>query len=124
VAIEISKAKRYVLLSEHEMDFLDFSLPTVTLSSEKVTLDCVELSEFLVDSALVFYRRQQEYEETESFTLSVVKHGSDHATFLRAIRGFNVPPSCQIKQSIIELVNTLLCTWVKDKPYCIDWNNA
>ena len=30
--IEISKAKGYVSLSEHEMDVLDLSLPTVSLS--------------------------------------------------------------------------------------------
>ena len=54
--IEISKAKVYVSLSEHEMDVLDLSLPTVSLSLEDVEFIRVELSEFLVDSALGFYR--------------------------------------------------------------------
>ena len=44
--IEISKAKGYVSLSEHEMDVLDLSLPTVSLSSEEVEFIRMELSEF------------------------------------------------------------------------------
>ena len=70
--IEISKAKGYVSLSEHGMDDLDLSLPTVSLSSAEVEFIHVELSEFLVASALGFYRGQHENDETVTFTFSVV----------------------------------------------------
>ena len=62
--IEISKAKGYVSLSEHEIDVLDLSPPTVSLSSEEVEFIRVELPEFLVDSAIGFYRGQHENDET------------------------------------------------------------
>ncbi|NDD42083.1 MAG: hypothetical protein EBZ27_05500, partial [Rhodobacteraceae bacterium] len=71
--IEISKAKGHLSLSEHEIDVLDLSLPTVSLSSEEVEFIRVELSEFLVDSALGFYRGQYENDETVTFTFSVVE---------------------------------------------------
>jgi hypothetical protein len=70
--IEISKAKGYVSLSEHGVDVLYLSLPTVSLSSEEVEFIHVELSEFLVASALGFYRGQHENDETVTFTFSVV----------------------------------------------------
>ena len=62
--IEISKAKGYVSLSVHEIDVLDLSLPTVSLSSEEVEFIRVELPEFLVDSAIGFYRGQHDNDET------------------------------------------------------------
>ena len=85
--IEISKAKGYVSLSEHEMDVLDLSLPTVSLSSEEVDFIRVELSEFLVDSALGFYRGQHENDETVTFTFSVVEYDTARGVLLSAIRG-------------------------------------
>ena len=71
--IEISKAKGYVSLSEHEIDVLDLSLPTVSLSSEEVEFISVKLSKFLVDLAVRFYRGQHENDETATFTFSVVE---------------------------------------------------
>ena len=55
------------------MDVLDLSLPTVSLSSEELEVIRVELSEFLVDSVLGFFRGQHENEETVIFTFSVVE---------------------------------------------------
>ena len=94
--IEISKAKGYVSLSEHEMDVLDLSLPTVSVSSEDVEFIRVELPEFLVDSALGFYRGQHENDETATFTFSVVEYETARDALLNAIRGFSVAPVCHI----------------------------
>ena len=94
--IEISKAKGYVSLSEHEMDVLDLSLPTVSLSSEEVEFIRVELSEFLVDFALGFYRGQHESDETVTFTFSVVEYDTAQDALLNAVRGFSVAPVCHI----------------------------
>ena len=105
--IEISKAKGYVSLSEHEMDVLDLSLPTVSLSSEEVEFIRVELSEFLVDSALGFYRGQHENDETVTFTFSVVEYDTAQDALLDAIRGFSVAPVCRIRRSAMELADTL-----------------
>ena len=105
--IEISKAKGYVSLSEHEMDVLDLSLPTVSLSSEEVEFIRVELSEFLVDSALGFYRGQQENDEIVTFTFSVVEYDTARDALLNAIRGFSVTSVCHIKRSMMELADTL-----------------
>ena len=105
--IEISKAKGYVSLSEHEMDVLDLSLPTVSLSSEEVEFIRVELSEFLVDSALGFFSGQHENDETVTFTFSVVEYDTARNALLNAIRGFSVAPVCRIKRSAMELANTL-----------------
>lgn len=106
-AIEISKAKGYVSLSEHEMDVLDQSLPTVYLSSEEVEFICMEFSEFLVDSALVFYRGQHENEETVTFTFSVVEFDTARDALLNALRGFSVAPVCHIRRSAMELADIL-----------------
>ena len=103
--IEISKAKGYVSLSEHEMDVLDLSLPTVSLSSQEVILIRVELSEFLVDSALGFYRGQQENDETVTFTFSVVEYDTARDAILNVIRGFSVAAVCHIRRSVIELAD-------------------
>jgi len=105
--IEISKAKGYVSLSEHEIDVLDLSLPTVSLSSEEVEFIRVELPEFLVDSAIGFYRGQHENEETVTFTFSVVEYDTAGNALLNAIRGFSVPPVCHIRRSAMELADKL-----------------
>ena len=105
--IEISKAKGYVSLSEHEMDVLDLSLPTVSLSLEDVEFIRVELSEFLVDSALGFYRGQHENDETVTFTFSVVEYDTAQDALLNAVRGFSVAPVCHIRRSAMELADTL-----------------
>ena len=105
--IEISKAKGYVSLSEHEMDVLDLSLPTVSISSEEVEFIRVELSEFLVDSALGFFRGQHENDETVTFTFSVVEYDTARDALLNAIRGFSVAPVCRIRRSAMELADTL-----------------
>ena len=105
--IEISKAKGYVSLSEHEMDVLDLSLPTVSVSSEDVEFIRVELSEFLVDSALGFYRGQHENDETATFTFSVVEYETARDALLNAIREFGVAPVCHIRRSAMELADTL-----------------
>ena len=105
--IEINKAKGYVSLSEHEMDVLDLSLPTVSVSSEDVEFIRVELSEYLVDSALGFYRGQHENNETATFTFSVVEYETARDALLNAIRGFSVAPVCHIRQSAMELADTL-----------------
>ena len=105
--IEISKAKGYVSLSEHEMDVLDLSPPTVSLSLEDVEFIRVELSEFLVDSALGFYRGQRENDETVTFTFSVVEYETAQEALLNAIRGFSVAPVCHIRRSAMELADTL-----------------
>ena len=105
--IEISKAKGYVSLSEHEMDVLDLSLPTVSLSSEEVEFIRVELSEFLVDYALGFYRGQHENDETVTFTFSVVEYDTARGALLNAIRGFGVAPVCRIRRSAMGLADIL-----------------
>ena len=101
--IEISKAKGYVSLSEHEMNVLDLSLPTVSLPSEEVEFIRMELSEFLVDSALGFFRGQHENDETVTFTFSVVEYDTARDALLNAIRGFSVAPVCHIRRSAMEL---------------------
>ena len=103
--IEISKA--YISLSEHEMDVLDLSLPTISLSSEEVEFIRVELSEFLVDSALGFYRGQHENDETATFTFSVVEYETARDALLSAIREFGVAHVCHIRRSAMELADTL-----------------
>jgi hypothetical protein len=100
--IEISKAKGYVSLSEHEMDVLDLSLPTVSLSLEEVEFIRVELSEFLVDSALGFFRGQHENDETVTFTFFVVEYDTARDALLNALRGFSVAPVCRIRRSAME----------------------
>ena len=105
--IEIRKAKGYVSLSEHEMDFLDLSLPTVSLSSEAVEFFRVELSEFLVDSARGFYRGQHENDETVIFTLSVVEYDTARNALLNGVRGFSVVPVCHIRRSAMEMAHIL-----------------
>ena len=105
--IEINKAKGYVSLSEHEMDVLDLSLPTVSVSSEDVEFIRVELSEYLVDSALGFYRGQHENNETATFTFSVMEYETARDALLNAIRGFSVAPVCHIRQCAMELADTL-----------------
>ena len=105
--IEISKAKGYVSLSEHEMDVLDLSLPTGSLSSEEVEFIRVELSEFLVGSALGFYRGQYENDEAVTFTFSVVEYDTARNALLNAVSGFSVAPVCHIRRSAMELADTL-----------------
>ena len=105
--IEISKAKGYVSLSEHEMDVLDLSLPTVSLSLEEVEFIRVELSEFLVDSALGFFRGQHENDETVTFTFFVVEYDTARDALLNALRGFSVAPVCRIRRSAMELAGIL-----------------
>ena len=105
--IEISKAKGYVSLSEHEMNVLDLSLPTVSLPSEEVEFIRMELSEFLVDSALGFFRGQHENDETVTFTFSVVEYDTARDALLNAIRGFSVAPVCHIRRSAMELADIL-----------------
>ena len=105
--IEISKANGYVSLSEHEMDVLDLSLPTVSLCSEEVEFIRVELSEFLVDFALGFYRGQQENNETVTFTFSVAEYETARDALLNTIRGFSVALVCHIRRSAMELADTL-----------------
>ena len=89
------------------MDVLDLSQPTVSLSSEEVEFIHVELSEFLVDPALGFYRGQHENDETVTFTFSVVEYDTVRDALLNAIRGFSVPPVCHIRRSTMELADTL-----------------
>ena len=105
--IEISKAKGYVSLSEHEMDVLDLSLPTVSLSLEEVEFIRVEFSEFLVDSALGFFRGQHENDETVTFTFFVVKYDTARDALLNALRGFSVAPVGRIRRSAMELAGIL-----------------
>ena len=105
--IEISKAKGYVSLNEHEMDVLDLSLPTVSLSLEEVEFIRVELSEFLVDSALGFFRGQHENDETVTFTFFVVEYDTARDALLNALRGFSVAPVCRIRRSAMELAGIL-----------------
>ena len=89
------------------MDVLDLSLPTVSVSSEDVEFIRVEFSEFLVDSALGFYRGQHENDETAAFTFSVVENETARDALLNAIRGFSVAPVCHIRRSAMELADTL-----------------
>lgn len=89
------------------MDVLDLSLPTISLSSEEVEFIRVELSEFLVDSVLGFYRGQHENDETATFTFSVVEYETACDVLLNAIRGFGVAPVCHIRRSAMELADTL-----------------
>ena len=89
------------------MDVLDLSLPTVSISSEDVEFIHVELSEFLVDSALGFYRGQHENDETATFTFSVVEYETARDALKNAIRGFSVAPVCHIRRSAMELADTL-----------------
>ena len=80
------------------MDVLDLSLPTVSLSSEEVEFSRVELSEFLVGSALGFYRGQYENDETVTFTFSVVEYDTARDALSNAVRGFIVAPVCHIRR--------------------------
>ena len=105
--IEISKAKGYVVLSEHEMDVLDLFLLTFSLSSEEVEFTCMELSEFLVDSALGFCRGQHENEETVTYTFSLVELDTARDALLNALRGFRVAPVFHIRRSTMELADIL-----------------
>ena len=105
--IEISKAKGYVSLSEHKVDVLDLSLPTVSLSLEDVEFIRVEFSEFLVDSALGFYRGQHENDETVTFMFFVVEYDTARDALLNAVRGFSVAPVCHIRRSAMELADIL-----------------
>ena len=105
--IEISKAKGYVSLSEHEVDVLDLSLPTVSLSLEDVEFIRVEFSEFLVDSALGFYRGQHENDETVTVMFFVVEYDTARDALLNAVRGFSVAPVCHIRRSAMELADIL-----------------
>ena len=106
--IEISKAKGYVSLSEHEMDVLDLSLPTVSLSLEEVEFIRVELSEFFWSTLrLGFIRGQHENDETVTFTFSVVEYDTAQDALLNAIRGFSVAPVCHIRRSAMELADIL-----------------
>ena len=89
------------------MDVLDLPLPTVSLSSEEVEFSRVELSEFLVDSALGFYRGRHEYYETVIFTFSVVEYDTARNALLNAVRGFSVVPICHIRRSAMELADIL-----------------
>ena len=89
------------------MDVLDQSLPTVSLSSEEVEFICMGLSEFLVESALGFYRGQHENEETVTFTFSVVEFDTARDALLNALRGFSVAPVCHIRRSAMELADIL-----------------
>ena len=89
------------------MDVLDLSLPTVSLSSEELEVIRVELSEFLVDSVLRFFRGQHENEETVTFTFSVVEYDTARNALLNAVRGFSVVPVCHIRRSAMELADIL-----------------
>ena len=89
------------------MDVLDLLLPTVSLSLEDVEFIRVELSEFLVDSALGFSRGQHENDETVTFTFSVVEYETAQEALSNAIRGFSVAPVCHIRRSAMELADTL-----------------
>ena len=89
------------------MDVLDLSLPAVSLSSEEVDFIRVELSEFLVDSALGFYRGHQENNETVTFTFSGVEYETARDALLNTIRGFSVALVCHIRRSAMELADKL-----------------
>ena len=89
------------------MDVLDLSLPTVSISSEDVEFIHVELSEFLVDSALGFYRGQHEKDETVTFMFFVVEYETARDALLNAVRGFSVAPVCHIRGSAMELADIL-----------------
>ena len=89
------------------MDVLDRSPPTVSLSSEEVEFIRLELSEFLVDSALEVYRGQHENDETVIFTFSVVEYDTARNALFNAVRGFSVVPVCQNRRSAMELADIL-----------------
>ena len=89
------------------MDVLDLSLPTVSLSSEELEVIRVELSEFLVDSVLGFFRGEHENEETVTFMFSVVEYDTARNALLNAVRGFSVVPVCHIRRSAMELADIL-----------------
>jgi len=105
--IEISRAKGYVSLSEHEMDVLDVSIPTGGFAPEEVEFIRSELSSFLVDSALGFYRGQNEHNETVTFTFSVVEYDIAYNSLLNVIRGFSGSPVFHVRRSSIEFADAL-----------------
>ena len=86
---------------------MDLSLPTVSLSLEDVEFIRVEFSEFLVDSALGFYRGQHENDETVTVMFFVVEYDTARDALLNAVRGFSVAPVCHIRRSAMELADIL-----------------
>ena len=88
-----------IVICQRGKDHARLSLPTVSLSSEEVEFSRVELSEFLVGSALGFYRGQYENDETVTFTFSVVEYDTARNALLNAVRGFIVAPVCHIRRS-------------------------
>jgi hypothetical protein len=89
------------------MDVLDLSLLTVSPSSEEFEFIRVELSGFLVFSAFGLYRAQHEYDETVTFTFSVVEYETACDALLGAMRGVSVAPDCHIRRSAMALADIL-----------------
>ena len=105
--IEINKAKGYVSLSENEMDVLDVSMPINTFAAAEVEFIRAELSAFLIDSALGFYRGQQEDNTTATFTFSVVEYETARVAIVNFIRDFSASPICHVRRSAQELADLM-----------------
>ncbi|MBR9767357.1 MAG: hypothetical protein GYB46_02875 [Rhodobacteraceae bacterium] len=61
----------------------------------------------MVVSALGLYRGQHEYDETVTFTFSVVEYETACDALLGAMRGFSVAPDCHIRRSAMALADIL-----------------
>ena len=103
--IEINKAKGYVSLSESEMDVLDVCMPIDICAAEEIEFIRAELSAFLADSALGFYRRQHTGIETATFTFSVVEYDNARVAILNFIHNFCVSPICHVRRSAQEIAD-------------------
>jgi hypothetical protein len=58
--------------------------------------------------ALGLYRGQHEYDETVTFTFSVVEYETACDALLGAMRGFSVAPDCHIRRSAMALADIFL----------------
>ena len=103
--IEINKAKGYVSLSESERDVLDVCMPIDIYAAEEIEFIRAELSAFLADSALGFYRRQHTGIETATFTFSVVEYDNARVAILNFIHNFCVSPICHVRRSAQEIAD-------------------
>ena len=61
----------------------------------------------MVVSALGLYRGQHEYDETVTFTFSVVEYDTARNALFNGVRGFSVVPVCHIRRSAMELADML-----------------
>jgi hypothetical protein len=87
------------------MDVLDVCMPIDIYAAEEIEFIRAELSAFLADSALGFYRRQNTGIETATFTFSVVEYDNARVVILNFIHNFCVSPICHVRRSAQEIAD-------------------